>query len=490
MLAIELTFLTGRYHATPWGRNVNEAVPEWPPSPYRLIRALFDTWKRKLPDWPQDRVEPIFEVLSSVPPVYYIPPAKASFTKTYLPENDKDLSRRQPVFDGYVVINPCDSVIMGWPAVEVPDKVLKDTQELLSLVNYLGRSESWVSASIRFGNDKIEWNCKPANKAPTKDSHSRIPLAVPLSKPAYEEHPMLTKGSGKKSKESAVTWLDALTFSTEQMFHAGLSGPPALRFEPYLRPADCFDSQPLPRSSPSEKPVYAVLYSVESQVCPRITSAVEVAERVRTKLMGIHKRLIGDPGKVSQKFSGKDDLGEPLKGHRHSFYLSLDTDNDGKIDHLLVASKDPFDPLEKASLDRLRSVWQSDGKPDILFVPLQWGEVQKLAGNKPSVRFRSETPFVPTRHHRKGRGDFGIWLAGEVMREAKNMGLPEPIIVRPLARSRKRGRDLYWLEFRRSRKGTQEAIGYGFELEFAEPVYGPFALGYGAHFGLGLFVPA
>jgi CRISPR-associated protein Csb2 len=55
MLVVELRFLTGRYHATPWGRNVNEGATEWPPSPYRLVRALYDAWKRKRPDWPAER---------------------------------------------------------------------------------------------------------------------------------------------------------------------------------------------------------------------------------------------------------------------------------------------------------------------------------------------------------------------------------------------------------------------------------------------------
>ena len=47
---IKLTFPAGRYHATPWGRHVNEGVPEWPPSPWRLLRALVAVWKRTCPD--------------------------------------------------------------------------------------------------------------------------------------------------------------------------------------------------------------------------------------------------------------------------------------------------------------------------------------------------------------------------------------------------------------------------------------------------------
>jgi CRISPR-associated protein Csb2 len=33
-------------------------------------------------------------------------------------------------------------------------------------------------------------------------------------------------------------------------------------------------------------------------------------------------------------------------------------------------------------------------------------------------------------------------------------------------------------------------VGYGFVIEFAEPIAGPLCLGYGCHFGLRLFVSA
>ena len=52
-ITLKLTFPAGRYHATPWGRHVNEGVPEWPPSPWRLLRALVAVWKRACPDLPE-----------------------------------------------------------------------------------------------------------------------------------------------------------------------------------------------------------------------------------------------------------------------------------------------------------------------------------------------------------------------------------------------------------------------------------------------------
>jgi CRISPR-associated protein Csb2 len=36
MLALAFTFPAGRYHATPWGRHVNEADVAWPPEPWRI----------------------------------------------------------------------------------------------------------------------------------------------------------------------------------------------------------------------------------------------------------------------------------------------------------------------------------------------------------------------------------------------------------------------------------------------------------------------
>ena len=54
------------------------------------------------------------------------------------------------------------------------------------------------------------------------------------------------------------------------------------------------------------------------------------------------------------------------------------------------------------------------------------------------------------------------------------------------------GRSLRWIEFRRERLfggGSRgQGMGYGFVIEFAEPVPGPLCLGYGCHFGLGLFM--
>jgi len=287
------------------------------------------------------------------------------------------------------------------------------------------------------------------------------------------------------------------------------------------------DLPPIARQTAPEPQVHGVLYALESKVPAAVTETLEVAERVRRKLMGIHAKLLGDPARVSQKFSGKDGAGKPLAGHRHAYILPLDCDGDGWLDHLIIAAREPLDRTERLALDRLESVWQAGGKPDIRFTPIHWGTLPQLF--QPATRLVSATPFVPPRHYRKGRGEFTEWLAAEVRREAVNHGLPPPVRVALLRGTGRRdasatgadrrdasatGADrrdasatgagrrdprqagagasatgIRWLEFRRNRKDDPAQIGYGFELEFAEPVTGPVALGYGAHFGLGQFVP-
>ena len=483
MLVLELTFLAGRYHATPWGRHVNEGVPEWPPSPYRLVRALYDAWRRKRPEWPEARVEPLLAALATAPPSFRLPPASASHTRSYLSANAKDLADRKLVFDAFVAVDPRAPVLLGWPEVSLEPSARADLAELLGLLSYLGRSEAWVDARVLDGVAAVDWNCTTARG--TGDP-VRVAGVVPVSRFSPPD-PGAPK-RGRKVKAAPLTWLYALGWSSGEGMDARLSDPPALAWVTYQRPADCLDVAPRaqdPRPGPA---VHGALYALESKVLPPVTATLEVAEQVHRRLMGIHKRLVGDPERVSQRFSGRDDEGQPLVGHRHMYVLPLDQDRDGRLDHLLILGSEALDEEERRALDRLESLWQRGGRPEIRCVPVRWGAPAELLA--PCTRVISATPFVPPRHHRRGRGPIAAWVAAEVIREAENHGLPRPTRVTPVARATGRGWERRWLEFRRSRKGELPRVGYGFELEFAEPVPAPFALGYASHFGLGLFIEA
>src|SRR5690242_7079417 len=104
MTRIELRFPAHRYHANPWGRHVNEGVAEWPPSPYRLLRALYDVWKRKCADIPEAEVQSLFSALARVAPEFHLPAAVPSHTRAYLSSNTEDVTDKSLIFDGFVAV--------------------------------------------------------------------------------------------------------------------------------------------------------------------------------------------------------------------------------------------------------------------------------------------------------------------------------------------------------------------------------------------------
>lgn len=477
MVLIELTFPAGRYHATAWGRHVNEGVPEWPPSPYRLVRALYDAWKRKRPEWQEARVTSLLAAISSTPPLYRLPDATVSHTRSFLSKNEEDPQSKTLIFDGFVVLSPRSTVLMGWSEAVLDAGTAKDMDELLSLLNYLGRSESWIAARLVSGVSAVEWNCFPETHASDASEMETVAVAAPIPQDEYQP---VEVGRGRAVRQ--MSWMDALATGTDVIQKAGWSHPPAMRYVDYLRPAGCFEAAVADGPTRSAAEMYSVLYAFDSKVLPQVTEAIVIGEQVRRGLMSKHKELVGEQN-VSFRFSGKTPEGEPIQGHQHAFYLPLDRDGDGRLDHVMVWCQTPFQGLEVVALDRLHSLWQRDGRPALRCIPVQWN-----AGPIKSRAFVSKTPFVPSRHPKYKRDDFETWIRSEVTRECANHGLPAPIKVNGVGElAVSGGRSVRWFEFRRNRKDDPVRSGYGLRIEFDREIKLPLALGYGCHFGLGQF---
>ena len=491
MLAIELDFLNGRYHATPWGRHVNEGVAEWPPSPYRLIRALVDAWKRRFSEWSEDRVTPLLAALAG-PPEFWLPPVTRSHLRLFQHSNTEDAAGRQLIFDPFVALAPGSKVVICWPHASLDDHQRTDLNAIISQINYLGRSESWVQASLGSGVPDGQPGAFPAGPSPSSADSRRVKVACATLPGEYQRIPLKPvrraehrAGRQKVRSEIPLNWLEAVCLTSADILKDGWSGPPSLTWVEYELRERTGNQR---RAGPAVRGFNAVLYALEATVRPRVTDTVAIAERTRAILMGIHRRLQGgDPEKVSWKFSGKDQGGAARTGHRHCFYLPMDEDGDGFIDHLLVTSREPFDDSELAALDRLRAVWQRAGRGDVAMVMTGLGTPEDFV--RPSRTWVSATPLVPPRHHKNHEGPFKGWLLAQVRAECQHHGLPEPLEVVLIAPELAHSRGVRWFEFLRSRRGERARSGFGFRLVFAEPISGPIALGYGCHFGLGLFIP-
>ena len=85
---LALRFPAGRYHATPWGQQVNEGAIEWPPSPWRLLRALLATWHHKAKhEVSEETINLLMERLAETLPEYQLPSATTTtgHTRHYMP---------------------------------------------------------------------------------------------------------------------------------------------------------------------------------------------------------------------------------------------------------------------------------------------------------------------------------------------------------------------------------------------------------------------
>src|SRR5579885_436440 len=106
-LILRQSFPLGRFHATFWKANVfdKEVAGEWPPSPWRLTRAVVARWyqwrRETFGAWPEDELDTLIRALCN------------SEYRFYLPEQARQsviLSQYHPVEFGW---NPASKKVAG-----------------------------------------------------------------------------------------------------------------------------------------------------------------------------------------------------------------------------------------------------------------------------------------------------------------------------------------------------------------------------------------
>lgn len=461
---------------------MREAAVEWGPSPYRLIRALIDTKFRKIPDMDGEKLETILTKLSSSLPVFHLPKASYSYLDIFKNVNKfGEPERKEEMFDAFVVVDPSDALYMKWdvPSLTEDEKVC--LSELLDKINFFGRSESWVKMELSDPPKDTEWNSYPSTLLHDSENTEVIKVATPVPREEYES----------RMETNELSWFTGLILSTTDLLKRRVANSPTMKFQNYCVRSDRFEVAPKQASRRELSEFDAILYEIESKLPPRITDSIAIGDQIHRSLMSRYKKVTGN-AHISSRISGRDRSGNSLKGHRHIFIMPLDLDYDGVLDHVLIESKEIFDADEVRTLSSFKTLWQRNGET-IRFIPVQYGMRNEInlpyRINREGFVFLSETPVVLTRHYRKGRGDKEKWIRDELKHEALNHGLPEPVSVSFVKRLERKGHSFEWIEFRRSRKGDPDQLGYGFRLEFEKPVMGPISMGYGAHYGLGLFMP-
>jgi len=160
---------------------VNEGLIEWPPSPWRLLRALLSVgftacgWR----DVPAE-ARALIETFAPVLPRYHLPPAVGAHSRHYMPAPVKTTL----VFDTWAQVD--DGILaVTWP-VELPADQRRLLGDLAARLNYLGRSESWVVAHLAEVDLTEDANCWPEASAPAPGpGWEQVALLAPIPASDY-----------------------------------------------------------------------------------------------------------------------------------------------------------------------------------------------------------------------------------------------------------------------------------------------------------------
>jgi len=554
MFALILSFPAGRYHATPWGRNVNEADVAWPPEPWRLLRALIATWWRKADHdrWPREALARLIEALAEAPPVFHLPDdAVHSHTRHYMPVNGDN---PKLIFDAFAHLPADSEIVAAWPTVTLDEDLLELARDLADGLGYLGRAESWVEAEVSTDWPAETANCRPVNDADQAEAHGdpvRVLVPLPATKYTEERDRLMAEtearltvaelAAGKKAPTPKAladkvkkalggtlpdALLDALSLDTGDLQNVGWTRPPASREIVYVRPPLSPTARRRHRHPPGAPAVHTgkaaptvARWVLTGRPRPRVEDTIRIGELMRLAAMSTFGRdketgRFNAPPEISGH--GPDTSALRIPEHAHAFWLPEDADADGWIDHVTVWLPGGFDSDARAKLSGLRKLWLNpknrdpdDAETHARAVkewhlalegfgqPEDFAPASRLFGK--SRVWTSLTPFLAAGHLKKGG------YAAEVRRLLVRRKLVDEdavaaVAVKDLQEDKdfkglsyggKTLRPIHFHRFR-SRRGEHQPDSQGTVLTLTFPTDqpGPLALGFASHFGLGLFGPS
>ena len=481
MIAFKIFFRNGRFHATPWDKHVNECVPEWPPSIWRLSRAIISVWK-KYTDIPNDEIIPIIYKLHQSIPTYYLPIAIKYNTCHYFHIIGKEPKK---IFDAFVSIgnNP---VYIIYDTINLNEKELTTMNKILENMNYFGRSESLCDISII--DDEIpEPNCV------LFDGNTTQLDVVSVLQPSINSK-FIDLDQVKITDKKQIENITRNSFTVTVDMLKNYTMPPSSKYVDYVRPKECFT--PKRQINNKLKNISCVKYAITGMK-PQIKDVIKIGDLSRIACMSIYGKKHNHG--VSKMFTGKDSNGIPLKGHNHAFFIPIHELQNQKLDHLVIFTTGQFNDDELNVLFELKRLY----KYNVCDIELVYEDSGMLDDFSNMNMFRknnvwySVTPYIPTRHTKyKGKGKHKRLV--DTPKDQIKWQLEKDYSITSNVKSIKLFESNYIpntnlrpIDFHKYR--SHGSIGYNdvytVRLEFNEPVQGPITLGYGSHYGMGLFLP-
>ena len=484
-------FPLGRYHANPWDRAVNEGASEWPPSPWRILRAFVATWHTRWPDLPAAELDALLDALGD-PPSYKTPATGTGHSRHYLPDLDHrkaETGHTDLTLDPFLTLDSGAELRVRWDA-ELTVGQQQTLAKLAELIPYLGRSESVCHARLvgpgehtehtedsEIEPDETWW--RPAETAAGAESSVRLLAPSRPFDRAVLEATTVDVRRQKRTLPPGTRWV---TYTTSGS-NTHTRGENCERF--VVRPA--------------KRPT-TLRFAVIGRAPMKLVNGVLIADEAHRRA-GNQLEKADIPDARRKRIMG---TGGALTNHTHAHWIPISGQGEsaGSVQYLLVYVPLGLEPREIGAILGVRTLsgrrggddgYEVRGFPEQHLLFQAAGQVEdvapELCARPAALRWRSVTPYLPVRHPHPKRETFEEFLASDVAAELGNRGLLAPISVTvadPTAGLA--------IRFRRYRMAKNERLrdarpGVGLRLQFAKPVAGPLLLGQLSHFGLGVFEP-
>jgi CRISPR-associated protein Csb2 len=510
-LALEQSFPLGRFHATRWNQSpFEDPYGEWPPSPWRLLRALAARWfqySRETGQLDEALRDRLLNKLARESPAYRLPVAtwRGVPIRQYHPTGVtwSDAQKKNPgykrpgttlVQDHYRAIPPGERIYWLWERTELyPDEAIL-LHQLLRRVLYFGRAESYCRFRILEGQE-VTPNCQLVRTAGMGNAVLAPELGVALNLNA-----LLASTDGDCVQDQGG-------YRVRDLLRQRRIPPGTVWLYAQIPPRPT-TYRPAPVGRRRHPPGIQILqFAVGGRVYPPDAHWVKLAERFRDAM--IRQRCLQVSGRRTHRYAeltaaerdaltltrGLTGEGRRVDG-RETVFFALTPDAQNLPTRLLCWRESPLtddeiDAFLAASELPIRWEYGSDDWR-VRLVPLPFSVPRPPEYWGPGRVWKSAAPFVlPAGLHRtrRGRQRPGETPEACIRKLLVRFGFPKPDVERLSA-------EPTWVtihessgEHRRRSKerGTRMRPGYRFRIIFPRPVDGPLCVGHSCHFGLGLF---
>lgn len=469
---LAIRFPLGRYHANPWDRAVNEGASEWPPSPWRILRALVATWHTRWPDLPAETMDRLLDTLAD-PPCYRTPRTVAGHTRHYLPDLDHrkaETGNTTLTLDPFLTVPRDAELLIRWDA-DLGAGQREALAKLAELLPYLGRSESVCYARLADEDvvpDETWWR-------PDAEGGLRRTRLLTAARP-FDRAVLEATTTGIRKQKRTV--------------------PPGTRWASY---AVGEEAPPRERRSVSEAAnVTAIRFEITGRAPLMATHGVLLADEAHRQVGNLLARA-GIPDDRRKQIMGTRGAASD-HGHAHWIPVSEESESGRSVRNMVIWVPDGLrtsevraildlgwmsgprggeDGYELRGFPKVRALFQAAGKTEAV--------APELCG--PARRWRSATPYLPVRHQ-KPRESAEEHLAADVTAELRYRGRSDAVLVNVELDPGMGARTVsQYRRYRTKEKLRESRRGTGLILEFESPITGPLLLGQLSHFGFGVFRP-